>query len=203
MSDQEYKSWMSDFASWFGMTSDHDLATILRWKPLVSQFRAEWVSEATKSLLESNETLWKGRLLNGLLVRLKRIRARAESIDKDVAFGESYQCELCGGSGRVIVPHLRCVSGKQWKGLALTRSGTEVHYRMAVACRCNLGQYFATSSEIMTISQYEEHNPYWDIQIAERNAELQLIASLSRDYSQSPTAFDLIIDRIQRRIHAE
>lgn len=113
-------------------------------------------------------------------VRGKRFEA-VRRLEQDDPRGT---CRDCGGSGRVIVPHLRCAVAQpvSW-------------YTLAVACSCALGDWYLRHGGYLSLGDYERVVPDW----RERIAEHERWQEEQRRVSANTRVFDGVLGRIKAR----
>lgn len=93
--------------------------------------------------------------------------------NEDAAPQHGYFCDLCGGKGWVVVPHLQCVVDGQW---------VPPYTTYAVCCMCSKGEQVADSylerkEKQMKLGYYEGRNPGWHMQLSQRRQQAKLEAA--------------------------
>ena len=176
MSDDEFKAWCKQHAALFGAV---EAVSFLAWRRVfeAAGYTAAELAEASDWLALNRLPRWPNEHLAGITVRIKDRRAveyrREVQVSDD---GELGTCTLCGGSGRVIVPHRLGVRNASWVAIRLTR-GLASHYTEAVLCRCALGRWvgsriFSEEQRPSTLADYEKINPHWPEQMRARQKEM-------------------------------
>lgn len=212
-----YAEWVTRHATLFGMGSDADVKTLLSWEDVftaaeytVAELKAatDWLA-ANPAAFGSVEARYAGKAaahLEAIQARIRETRAvvyRAESVT-ETDYG---RCVLCGGTGRVIVPHVRGVKAGQWVPIAAARGGAS-YYTMAVLCSCVRGEWVRSRNaqhvaekldpkglSVLTLARYEQMNPNWQVQMEQRKRE-QLAAAALRPASPE---FAAVVDRLRKQ----
>jgi hypothetical protein len=203
---EEYGEWADQHAKAFGLTFDGELAALGCWYDSLRVFTPAELHAATASMLASGETFRRvSDHLPAVIVRVRgarREQAREEdtaaAIDPDLG-----SCDLCGSSGHVGVPLVRVLVGEV-KIMA--------DYETVVVCRCAKGRWVqdrqnGMSPRQMTLDQYQQLNPDWRDQMAERRAHARQVALDQRAAdvaagvrrSEEEEAWDRLMERLLRR----
>jgi hypothetical protein len=204
----EYKVWVNYYVTAFALRSDEDLRTVLSWWEVLHSEAPEDLYEATNLLLRSSYPSFLRDHLRELTAFLRLLRAeRLPDGSWSDAEGDRGSCVLCGGSGRVIVPHPRAVRDGEWVPLHVARGGAH-WYTCAVCCACALGRWYGQhglvrrgreQKALMSLDAYERLNPNWYRHMSVRAQQVASIARLSPSrYSGRLTAEEL--DRVLRRL---
>jgi hypothetical protein len=136
--------------------------------------------EATTYLAQGNAPKFRTGHLPALQARLRSERLKRHHAENAALDQAGFTCSDCGGSGWVVVPHLRFILDGEW-----IDSST-----MAVTCRCARGERIAGTYRMplteksadnrhrpvaMRLVDYELRNPNWFQQ--QRSHEQQLAAA--------------------------
>lgn len=167
-----FTTWAEEYCRIFGLQSEADRAMVQAWGPVfqAAGYATAELNEATQWLARNAPPLRRIDHRSAIqsrihAARLERRRAESEA---EEARARDSTCELCGGSGRVIVPQIGLYE-------ATGKTGT-------VTCRCPLGQRKEASdiaslqakgleiprNRIGTLEQYEGRNPGWFSQMRRR-----------------------------------
>ncbi len=180
---------MSNFLEWaehhstiFGF-AEIDSKMILSWEGLfaASNFTIDELNEATKTLAR-NPPAWPRDHLKAIQDAIKNQRQIVARHDDEV---DDWNCSDCHGAGRIVVPHLDGIEGEDWRPQNVG-AGPQ-YYTQAVACHCARGQkdYHTLpkggkikNHALMTFTSYEQSNPSWRRQLADRENEQREAAAL-------------------------
>jgi hypothetical protein len=209
----QYVEWLKQHATAFGVTDPAELTMMRSWQTVLGPYDPRLLHQATDRLLACEYPSFIRDHLRALLALLCDLTAaEVERVTGFASQGDRGSCGLCGGTGRVTVPHPRAVHGGEWVPLKVARGGA-AYYTCAVCCTCPLGRWYEEHSEgrsgggepaaPMALRDYERTNPLWREQLAEREqllaAELAATAALQgRTPQERATA--VALDRILRRL---
>lgn len=187
-----FDQWAARHGTTFGISSDADAATMRTWKRVfeASDYTVAELNAATDTIAVQSQRIAgaSARFLGKMMAHLEAIRsciAEARTIDyrRDVDHQREDRgtCNLCGGTGRVVVPHLDCIANGQWVPVRVTRRPVGSLYTCAVLCSCDLGHWFGDRSEVqrgtlkgsrmLSIYDYAKRNPMWRNQLQQRQME--------------------------------
>ena len=186
-----FEAWAENYATVFGLRDAGDLAGLLAWEPVLAATAVE-LRDATAWLVANPRALGtsEGRYAGKLALHLAALQARlrdcrAVRYQRTVDARERDDrgtCTLCGGSGRVVVPHRAGVQGDNWVPLTVARGGPS-YYTEAVLCSCALGNWFGSRMEAEKrpgpFVEYEAINPAWRVQMAARLVQQAAAAALT------------------------
>lgn len=185
MTDPEWVEWTKHHAALLGMAGEADMALFRLWRPLLAHADLVELKAASLWIAANSSDRWRTQHLRLLLERLRvqaveaarkrLLAAEAEAQTRDRAS----RCGECGGRGLLDVPHLSQVRDGEWVPAGQT------FYLVVVTCRCALGEARhralrdvfearATSEkrwpkpEIISVLDYELHNPNWPRQVEDR-----------------------------------
>jgi hypothetical protein len=160
-----WPEWVDRHASVFALTHPRDLTMLGRWVVIfdLAGWTPDELDRAT-DWLALNADAFKSRsqhlaaikdFVKGERQKALRAQERRESFERP--------CPNCGGSGRVVVPHLRSVQvpGFPW-------------YTCAVGCDCPLGAWFVMHGGYLSLTDYQTLVPDWPELMKRRAAILAL-----------------------------
>lgn len=186
-----FAAWAEKHCTVFGMFDPKHVQMVASWQPLfdAAGYASADLDEATQWLALHAPPKFPNEHLDAIRRRLMETRAvKRRGGQEDADRGD---CGLCGGAGRVIVPHRGGVENGQWKPQA--GSARPHHYTEAVACHCSRGRFGnwtapdrtgrAKVVTMLTLAEYERINPLWRRQMAARDREF---AELGRLTEMSP-----------------
>lgn len=206
-----YDAWAARHARAFGMAQEADLATILSWEAsfMAAGYTADELADATDYILAHTEAAFAesdlkffGKLVAHLGAIRRRITDRRAVVYRREADAHEHDrgtCTLCGGAGRVVVPHPSAVRDGDWVPVKVARAAPS-WYTLAVFCRCPLGRWVMDrlaksvpeGKRFLTLDEYERRNPRWRVQLAARDRSLLADAALQGTGKAGPgdEAFD-------------
>lgn len=182
--DDWYAAWCDRYIHTFGLAStphegQSSSRTLLAWRNALWGTEAELY--AALDWLVSHPEIFSSRSsmagkwvthLAALQTALRQIRAIEQRQTEDQDDDGLGTCTRCGGTGRVIVPHLSCVQCGRWVPRVIVSSGEACYYTCAVWCACPLGCYHEQRCQeppMMRIERYQSLNPRWRDQLQERH----------------------------------
>jgi hypothetical protein len=191
---QGYYEWAERHAAIFGLNTDRDPSMFAAWGQVFEScgYTAAELNEATTYLAGTPGKVPLTRQQNLDAInsrvrdrRLDRLRANDEAAAPDSSH------HLCGGSGWVVVPHLKHVVDGEW---------VAPWYTMAVTCNCKLGQRRLASLDedrkraVYTFDLYDTRNPNWEMQVQTREVARKSMVDARRESAEA----DKYADRLQR-----
>jgi hypothetical protein len=186
---EEWDAWMQRHRTIFGLWSDTQVRSVVEWAEALREagYMPAELIEASAWLAshEPPRALWDH--LPALVERLKAQR-QAYSDPPEDPRGE---CALCGGTGRVIVPHPDSDPCGRWT-------------TMAVLCRCALGRWYGerlTSRNPLTLDAYEARLPDWRRRVERHEQFLRALAEQAERDGARPVSDEWreLVRRILKR----
>lgn len=172
MTETDYQSWMMYHRSLFGMKAQEDVQMFSHWWPVLMHYSARELREASLAIASDIETAGRYRTEHLALLRSKIQSKRMEAERSLRAHQEerflNTECQLCGDSGTVSVPHPASIKSEAW---------VYPFYSASVFCRCNRGvRLFNSYSEgfgrskftALDFDKYELQFPHWRRLVADR-----------------------------------
>ncbi len=178
-----FKDWLAGYAAVVGLTTPEELRSAALWRDVfkAGKYTEAEVREAAALVLANLPALadspdrFLGKAPMHLAAIQRRLRSgRAAGLshsqempDADERFGV---CALCHSTGRVTVPHPKCVANGQW----VQQHG--IFYTVAVICDCPLGTWILHRLDrgkikFLLLREYHGINPRWREQLAQHRAE--------------------------------
>jgi hypothetical protein len=211
-----YDTWVTRHATTFGLVNAQDMATMASWRPSfeAAEYTGAELNHATDSILLCPDLL--GGYAGKMTSHLQAIR-RAVTDHRSVRFESAWEqtedrgtCVDCGGSGRVIVPHIAGVKDGAWLPMKKARANAS-YYTMAVICSCIRGRLMIerlqkTSERLrdkrqcfLTLAHYATRNPNWRTQMEWREKEFSERAKLNPEEidRELRAALDRLIEQNQ------
>ena len=187
-----FGEWVKHHATVFGLHAEADVMTLLSWEPLfvAAGYTSGDLHAATDWLAVNAPPKFRTEHLGAIQSRIRDTRAVAYRAEMNAGGEDRGTCTLCGGTGRVVVPHVAGVRDGQWVPIDAARGGAS-YYTMAVLCRCALGAWVLAHNEehlrervpgkrLVTLGEYEQRNPRWRVQREQRRREQRERAALGR-----------------------
>ena len=179
----KFSEWAQRHAKIFGFT-EADYSMVLAWEGLfaAANYSPEDLADATDWLATNAPPAWPRDHLKAIQDRIRSCRAIVARSQDEVA---DWECKDCGGSGRVTVPHLDSVKGEDW--LPRDVGAGPQYYTCAVRCHCwrgingrftVAGRKHKQQQDMMHFGVYEQRNPNWRRQLADREHEKREEAAL-------------------------
>lgn len=149
MTDTDWDNWTGYHGTLFWMKTPEDAMMFAEWRQALNGYSLHELREASFWIAKDQLASAKFRsqhlgLLHGRIQSLRFARRQAEidQLHRDTR----KQCSLCGNSGVVTVPHIRCVADGAWNYPYST---------MGVSCSCEIGrfQYDAMDRCIAALNQ--------------------------------------------------
>lgn len=183
MTRDEYDAWAAEHGLMFGFNAfDADLKMLLSWFAVFERYDCRAMRAATAALARRTVPIKQLRdHLQALQLELREYLALEYLTRREQRSEDLGTCSLCSGSGLVLVPHPAAVRDDQWLPL---RAGTiPGYYTTAVVCSCPLGGHKllqlddaqdrakSLGRRILTLREYEQHNPLWQEQKRQHAAE--------------------------------
>lgn len=209
MAQEWFDRWAVSYATTFGLR-DEDLKMVLSWYSIfhAANYTEAELNQATQSIAGDPAGLAKAageaRFLGRAHAHLGAIHASIREQRAVLYRRESEECDrlgtcdLCGGSGRVVVPLVTSEMSGEWRPLKISRGGAS-YYTMAVTCRCAIGNWFRhhTQSECcpMSLESYERMNRNWPRQLQLRERE-HLLKIEHRPHDHSDGRLDAVLARV-------
>jgi len=216
-----YESWVARHVQAFGL-SNQDCDAMMSWcdRYLALGYTAHELNAATDSLIANPgdlTTSFVGRVVAHLtaierhirLARSVNYRREVEANYQEQHHGDQGACTRCGGSGRVVVPHLLSVVDNVWRPIQVARGGAS-YYTQAVLCSCALGHWFGERTvlmdrdgkqqRMMSLEHYQALNPFWQGQIARREQEEVRLARIKireDQHRSDATRLDATLDQLR------
>lgn len=195
---QGFSDWLKHHCTVFSIYDPERIETVASWQPLfdAAGYTAAELTTATDWLAMNASPKYPSDHLGAIRSRLTDQRAldyrRAEDAYPS-------QCVLCGGTGRLVVPHLAGVRDGQWLPLRLTRIRA-TYYTCAVRCSCARGRFGKFDGQrggvtLLSIEEYERRNPGWRKQLVRREQEQRAQADLAPVDSAWQKTVQGIMDR--------
>lgn len=198
---QGFNDWLKHHCTVFGLHDPKQIETVASWQPLfdAAGYTAPQLTEATDWLALNAPPRFLNEHLPALRARLTEQRAIEYRRAEDRFDGST--CVLCGGTGRLTVPHLGGVRNGDW--LPLRIAGLPHYYTCAVRCSCARGQFgrfesTSGSQSLLSLEAYESRNPGWRRQLARRDQELQAEAELANSTEPEFVRWAARIESIRR-----
>jgi hypothetical protein len=184
-----YAEWGAHHARLYGLTLPQQLETVRSWLRVLEAggYTPEELRAASEWLLTHDAPRFLGDTPAALVRRIRD--ARSQTILSSHAANAVCRCQDCAGGGLLSVPDLRTVREGKW----LTG------HTCAVRCLCErgvMGNFFRRDGvQVMSLQEYEQHNPQWQTQMAQRAREDRELAAIDR-----PGPLDEAIQRIQAHV---
>jgi hypothetical protein len=195
-----FVNWSRNYLETFGLSGDAEIAAVMSWRKVfeASDYTVAELTSATIHIASQPARIARqagdARYLGKMTAHLEAIRAvisaartidyRADVDDRRDDLGT---CTLCGGTGRVIVPDIRCISDGLFVRLRVARKSEGTLYTCAVCCSCDLGNWYYGRTQVrrgrhkgkrmQKLSDYETKNPFWKSQLEQREMEKLSVAS--------------------------
>lgn len=181
-----YQEWAQHHCSVFGLLSPAEVRMVGSWQEVFDarNCTAEELRAATNYLAgHAPPAAHNGEAhLRALNARIAAVRRSIDNErEKD---DERPVCTRCGNTGRVIVPHVKCVQAGEWVAKPF-------RYTMAVACTCIAGMdgnrvRFTVTEDgktfrLPTIVEYELKNPNWRSQVRQQERVAKAMARAVTD----------------------
>lgn len=206
-----FDDWATRHATIFGLDAER-MKTVLSWEPLfmaAGYTMAELNGTTDWLAMNAPPKFWPEHLpaITGRIRDLRAVEYRTE-VDP---LADRGTCTTCGGTGRVVVPHVAGIVEGRWVPIAAV-AGRPQRYTMAVWCRCALGKWVEARSgralenmatremRPMGLDEYEGTNPRWRVQMADHERELQERSKLAGPMSREWTE---LVERLRRRYISE
>lgn len=136
------------------------LAQLAEWTAAELYEATDWIGLNALQKLNHH-----GKHLPAVTARIRSGRAVFRPSKENPSVPDFPECELCGSTGRAIVPRIDEVRGTRWVG----------RNTFSVSCRCPLGLWFAGRVKAercwVGLEVYEQANPNWREQINQRREE--------------------------------
>jgi hypothetical protein len=195
---EEWKAWAQDHVRLFGLKALPGAAeTLMEWADLFARlgYSAAEMREASE-FVALDPPRYYAEQLGALQERVRGQRAR--DVEARRVGADRGTCELCGNTGRVVVPGEGLPT--KIEGLCLPPLSTT-----AVLCRCYVGLAFAQRNKAgqLTLAVYERHYPGWRAGMVEIS-DLQMQRVRANEAAgdldgRQRTAFDDVLDRVKAR----
>lgn len=162
-----FEGWAEKYAATFGWGMATVELMFLQWEKAFD-FNGYTLADLNEALLHISSKIGAPRFpadhLAAVHARVRQRRIERCRANEDMSRGGTDVAHArCGGSGWVVVPHLRSVIDGQWVG----------PYTMGVHCDCKVGVRIRDSRPGRagwSIMQYERTNPDWEYQMQCRDA---------------------------------
>jgi hypothetical protein len=189
MTETDYGDWTVYHMTLFGMNSAEDRELFRAWKPVLVIHDPAQLRVASLWIAANSSDRWRTQHLRLLLERLRvqdadAARKRLLAAEAEIERRErASRCGECRGRGLVDVPHPAQVRDGEW-----VPSG-QTYYLVVVTCRCPLGEARhqalrgaferraadaqannrrALRPDLLSVLDYELHNPNWPRQLEDR-----------------------------------
>lgn len=178
-----FKDWLLEYASAVGLNTPDELRSAALWRDVfkAGKYGEDEVRTAGLAVLANlpaladspDRFLGKAPMhLAAIQRRLRSGRAAGLSHSQEMPTADERLgvCALCGGTGRVSVPHPKAVVNGQWVQV----NGR--FYSLAVVCDCALGTWLLYRLDrgkvkFLLLREYHAGNPRWREQLQQHRAE--------------------------------
>jgi hypothetical protein len=185
-----FDEWLEKYLETFALDARADISLKRQlefWEPAIGHASKSELDSVTAWLVQNPDAFTKSQArfigkaamhLDTIKTRLRDMRAVNLETRRDDLDNRLGTCERCGGSGFVVVPHIRAVREGDWKPMHVARGGPSF-YTQAVCCSCAKGRWVHENTEpkSMTLERYATLNPRWEIQINRRASEQNAFAA--------------------------
>lgn len=179
------------------------------WFEVLYRYPLDALTEASRRFALRDYPSWRPDHLKALVGILHELDAERAAEGSDRPADVLGTCDRCGGTGRVTVPHPRCLREGRWLPLRLTRGGSAVYYTCAVTCTCALGRWYQQRATVrrdgqtrgqMGLEEYTTLNPRWDVQLALRAEQEERVRTLA---PARKSAFSEALDALLARLREQ
>ncbi|VTS00543.1 hypothetical protein [Tuwongella immobilis] len=192
--------WYTDLLVVYGPILGADqkgvMTVLLQWFRLFLQcgYRREEIEDGFATLAKDpNRPTYRQEMLVYIQRAIHQSRAAAKQSER-VEEETAPPCDICGGSGIVVVPRLEDVEFGAWKFVQSIPGSKPRRWTSTVACSCPKGARTAeftrskdaqgkhrVTRPMRTLVNYESRNPHWREQLAEEEERQKLQRKVEGD----------------------
>lgn len=201
-----FTEWAFHHSKIFGLT-EAETRTLLSWEEIFFDYLPDELTRATTELARTPGAFAEDRFAGKMAMHLAAIQRRVKDF-RAIAYRKRVDetrldqgtCLICSGTGRVIVPHAKGISGGRWVPIKTARGGA-CYYTMAVLCHCGLGRWIEGQGDPekreWRLEEYAAFNPGWPGQMLSRDQEQRAAAKASAGSAGFDAALTEVLGRLR------